>query len=221
MILYLDLETLAGTQPWLREELAKKIKAPGTLKKPESIAAWERDEKPAAVEEAVNMTALDGTYGSICCIGWAWGDDQPRTLVARTQDDEALMLDEWFAILRRDYSGTSGTKPVIVGHNVAEFDLPYLWKRCVINGVKPPFWWPRDPKPWSEAVADTMTMFAGARNKISMDRLCKVLGIPGKDGTNGADVAGMAERGEWDDIAAYCRADVERTRAIYKRLTFA
>lgn len=55
-----------------------------------------------------------------------------------------------------------------------------------------------------------------------MDRLCRVLGIPGKgDGPSGADVWPMVQAGKLDEVTAYCRADVERTRSLYQRLTFA
>jgi predicted PolB exonuclease-like 3'-5' exonuclease len=55
----------------------------------------------------------------------------------------------------------------------------------------------------------------------SMDRLCRLLGIPGKGDISGADVWPMVQSGRIQEVAKYCRDDVERTRAMHKRMTFA
>jgi DNA polymerase elongation subunit (family B) len=106
--------------------------------------------------------------------------------------------------------------PVICGHNVAGFDIPFIWQRCMIHGVKLPAWFPRDPKPWSDDVFDTMTRFAGARNMISMDKLCMAFNIPATDDISGADVAKAYEAGEFDKIVDHCKTDVEKVRKIHK-----
>jgi len=222
-ILTIDIETAPSQLDWVRAELAGSVKPPGTLKKAESIAEWERDSKPAAIEEAWQKTALDGSFGQIICIGWALDDEVPSTLSAGSLDPraEANILREWFDILRKMHAGTSGLRPTVVGHNVASFDLAFIWKRAMVHGLRPPMWLPRNPKPWSDGVFDTMTQWAGDRERISLDRLCKVLGIPGKgDGPTGADVWPMAQAGKFDEIAEYCRGDVSRTRAVYWRMNF-
>lgn len=221
-VLTIDVESIPSQLDWAREELAASIRQPGTLKKAESIAAWERDDKPAAVEEAWLKTSFDGALGQICVIGWAVDDGTPQSLHVEDLSAEAerKMLSTFFDLVRGIHAGNSGTRPVIVGHNVA-FDLGMLWKRAFILGTRPPLWLPHDPKPWSESVFDTMTYFAGAKDRISLDRLCRVLGLEGKTGITGADVWPMVQDGKILDVAAYCRHDVQITRAIYKRLTFA
>ena len=224
MNIFLDIETIPGQAPGLRDELAANIRPPGTLKKPESIAAWERDEKPAAVEEAWLNTALDGTYGQVCVIGLAVDDSEPVTFSNEgdlSDGAEAELLLQAFAELSRLNRGTSGTRPVLIGHNLIGFDLPFLWRRAVVRRVRPPFWLPRTPKPWADNVADTMLMWAGDRGTIGLDRLCRALGIPGKDGMTGADVWPAVQAGQIDRVAEYCAADVERTRAVWRRLTWA
>ena len=52
-LLYLDAETLPSHDPAIREQIAGEIKPPGSMKKAETIAAWEAEEKPAAIEKAV------------------------------------------------------------------------------------------------------------------------------------------------------------------------
>lgn len=219
----IDIETVPGQSPTLRDELAATIKPPGTLKKAETIAAWERDEKPAAIDEAVAKTSFDAAHGQIVVIAWAVDDGPVESLNVGTLElsHEREMLAGWFTLLRELYSGNHGTRPVLVGHNLAGFDLPFIWRRAVVHRVRPPIWFPRNPKPWSDQIADTMTMWAGDRDRISLDKLCRTLGVEGKgDGPTGADVWPLVQAGRMDEVVTYCKADVERTRACWRRMMF-
>ena len=65
-----------------------------------------------------------------------------------------------------------------------------------------------------------MLMWSSDQHKRgSMDRICRALGIPGKGDFDGSMVATT-----WpvdpEKVIAYCKDDVERTRQMYKRLTF-
>ncbi len=223
MDLYIDIETVPVQRPELRSELAAAVKPPATLKKAESIEKWQQEERPAAEVEAIERTSFDGAYGQVCCIGWAIGDGPARSLVVAdlSAEEEQRVLREWFAAIKASAAETHGRRPTFIGFNHLSFDLPFLWKRAVVHGVRPPVWWPSDAKPWSDHVFDCMTAWSGLKDRISMDRLCRVLGIPGKDGISGADVWPMAQAGRWAEIAEYCASDVERTRALHRRLTFA
>lgn len=213
--LYLDIETIGTSDPDRIAEIAATITCPGNITKAESIAAWEAEKKPKLVEEAVAKTSFSGAYGKVCCIGWAWDDGEALSVVG----DEARVLVN--AIDRITMSAPQYGLMTIVGHYVANFDLRFLMQRAIVLGVRLPAWFPRDPKPWSREVFDTMTAWAGAKDSISLDNLCKVLGIPGKDGVDGSMVAGMWQRGELDEIASYCRADVERVRNVHRKMQVA
>lgn len=218
----IDIESVPCQWPGILDEYRAAVQAPATNKKPESIAAWLEEHREAEAEAAWLKTSFDGGMGQICVIGWAIDDEPAEALQVAdlTPDAEAELLRYWFDQLRQAYSGTHHQRPIIIGHNHVSFDLPFIWQRAIVHGIKPPMWLPRDPKPWSESVFDTMTQWAGVKSRISMDRLCRVLGIPGKDGMTGADVWPAVKAGRIDEVAAYCKKDVERTRAIHKRLTF-
>lgn len=218
--LYLDIETIPASDPATIAEIAAQVTPPAAMKKSETIAEWEANQKAAAVTEAVAKTSFNGAYGRVCCIGWAWGDDDPFTVELRSKSgDEAEILREFSDILAE--TRPSNEMPIIVGHYVADFDLRFLWQRAFVLGVKMPAWWPRDPKPWSREVHDTMNMWAGAKGSISLDNLCKALRIEGKTGVDGSMVAGMWERGEYGAIAAYCRDDVKRVRNVHRKMLVA
>ena len=213
--LYLDIETIPTQSPEIREAIAQNITPPANMKKAETIAQWEANEKQKAVEEAIAKTALDGAYGSICCIGCTIDDE---TVYSYSMPDfsEADLIDQW--LLEVQEQVPHWATPTIVGHNVVTFDIRFIWQRAIILGVRMPKWFPRDPKPWGFETFDTMTAFAGQRGTIGLDRLCQVLGIEGKGDVDGSMIGQMYAEGRHEEIAAYCRADVERTRAVHKRM---
>ena len=223
MNLFFDIETIPSQDPAVKAELRDAVTAPAQYKKPESIAEWLKENRDSEAEAAWLKTSFDGGLGQIVCIAWQIDEGAVRSLQVEDLSPaaERRLLVDWFASLRSAHSGGHGTRPVLIGHNVAGFDIPFVWKRAFVHGVKPPLWFPRNPKPWAETVFDTMTAWAGDRDRISMDKLCRALGIPGKGDISGADVWPMVQAWRLDEVAAYCRADVQRTKAIHDRLTFA
>jgi predicted PolB exonuclease-like 3'-5' exonuclease len=241
MNIIIDIETIPVQSPEhiaaikagmdeARDTALASVKAPGNYKDEAKIAEYIANAKAGilaehdtAVVKAIERTSFDGGYGQIVCIAWAQddGDTSALQVADLSLKSEAALLEVFFSDMRKLY-GTHGTKPCLVGHNLNAFDIPFIWKRAMVHGIRPPLWFPRDPKPWAETTFDTMTAWSGVKDRISMDALCRILGIPGKgDGPTGADVWPMVQRGELDAVTAYCRDDVERTRALFKRMTFA
>jgi hypothetical protein len=54
-----------------------------------------------------------------------------------------------------------------------------------------------------------------------MSNLCDALGLPGKDDIDGSMIGDLFAKGEFERIDSYCRADIERTRAIHRRMLVA
>ena len=214
---YFDLETIPSQDPDLLEIFKAGITAPATYKKPESIEKWLAENREAAAKEKLAKTSFDGGYGHICTIAWAKNDGDIYVAHARTLGDERCILEDFFADFDQYHSET------LVGHNISGFDLAFLRKRAVALGVKMPdrTSLPRDPKPWDTSIVDTMTAWAGGRDRISMDELCKILGIEGKGSFDGSMVAEAWANGEHDKISEYCKDDVHRTREIHKRFLVA
>lgn len=224
MKLFLDIETLPTTDAAVIESLSAKITAPANYKKAESIAEWERDNKPQAVLDAVAKTSFDGMYGRICCICYAF-DDGPVFSVHG--DDETVLLEQFYSHVfdasTDSLRGYAVDVPLtVIGHNVAGFDLPFLKHRSIISRVTPPdaILKAMAARPRDNCIADTMLMWSADREKrASMDKLCLALGMAGKGDFDGSMVAAT-----WpvnpQKVVDYCCADVERTRALYYRMTF-
>ena len=220
MLITLDLETLASTDPAVRERIAAGITHPATISKAETIERWHLDSKPAAIEAAIAKTALDGTFGSIAVIGLAIDDRAPSALSVNTMSEGSMLRSLMQTI---DDLCTAQSRPVFAGHNLHSFDLPFLWKRCVINRVKPSPWLPLGAKAWDARIADTMLMWDDNRERrISLDNLCAALGVPTSKGElDGSKVGAYWAAGRYQEIIDYCLRDIEATRECYQRMTFA
>lgn len=225
----LKVEMLAEHMAKLPELLAG-VKAPGNYKDEAKIADYIATERAkieaghgAEFDDWHLKTSFDGGLGQVCCIGVAIEDGPVATYYVggNSSAHERNILEAFFCHLTDAHKVTD--RPVFIGHNSNGFDIPFLWKRCIVLGVKPPVWFPRDPKPWGDSTFDTMVAWngPGARAGGSMDRICKILGIPGKGGMDGSQVWPFFQAGRIAEIADYCAADVERTRSMFERMTFA
>lgn len=222
MILTLDIETIPTSDPEIIAEITAGILPPKTMSKAETIAEWEKEDKPGLVAEAIKRTSFDAAFGSICCIGVAVDQEKPEAFCSAF---ESWVLDSAFDWITEHVKikyrgGSTSEAVVVVGHNLLDFDLRFLWQRAVINRTSMPSCLPRNPKPWDKTVADTMRMWnPDSGKRISLDRLCRALGIKTSKGDmDGSMVADAAARGEYDRIAAYCCEDVVATRECYLRM---
>lgn len=215
MILHMDIETLPTNDPSVIDTLSNTITAPGNYKKAESIAEWLAENKEAVLKDLVAKTSFDGLYGRIACIAWAQDDEEICSTLATDSEGDAI---------QRFYDSVPMRMITVCGHNVHGFDLPFLKHRSIILGIKPPTPIMRamSAKTWEAEIADTMLMWSDNRDRrISMDKLCRALGIDGKDDFDGSMVAAEWAHGSKEKVIFYCKDDVERGRKIYKRLIFA
>lgn len=228
MLITLDIETLCTTDPQVIAELAATIKPPGNIKKAESVALWMAENREGATKELIAKTSFDGLYGRIVCIAYAFDDGDVFHVDTISAGSELAMLERFYGHLTAEltapyHGGSAEMEATFVGHNIAGFDLPFLKHRSIILGIKPPSMMLRamNAKAWDKCIADTMLMWSSDREKrVSMDKLCRVLGIPGKGDFDGSMVA-ETWPADHQKVIDYCKDDVERTRAIYSRLTFA
>lgn len=226
-MLTFDIETLPTTDAEVIASLAETVKAPGTLKKPESIAAWMEENRESAAAELVAKTSFDGLYGSIACICYQFDDGEVFSVDCNTSGDENTMLEHFYShvfdmVCTEYHGGIASHNLTVCGHNIAGFDLPFLKHRSIILGVKPPVALLKamNAKPWDTCIADTMLMWSSdSQKRASMDKLCKAFGLEGKGDFDGSMVAETWPV-DHQKVIDYCKDDVRRTRAMYKRMTF-
>lgn len=235
--LYLDIETIPTQRDEVRDFLSAKlrdqlmsdmeaVRAPSNYKDAEKIEAYCAEKRKELQDtfaqklaDTINATGLDGSFGHVFCIGWAFDDEPVSTL---RDLDEALVLREFAK--RCKVPANENFSVTVVGHNVSAFDLRFLAQRHIVHGIRPPMHIARaaQAKPWeSEKVFDTMVQWAGVGQKISLDRLCLALSIPSPKGEfDGSQVWPMVQAGKHDDVARYCERDVEAVRCVHRRMVF-
>lgn len=211
---YLDIETIPCQSAAYLDKLRAEVKAPAQFKKPESIAEWLAENRESAALEQLAKTSFDPTNGHICTIAWADGDKDIQSAHAVTVEMERDVIEAFFYDL--DYRPKQ-----FIGHYISGFDLRFILCRAVVLGVKIPRAIPRDPKPWSNTVFDTMMAWAGAKGTISQDNLCAALGLGGKGDFDGSMVAAAWTAGEHEKILRYCRDDVATVREIHRKFVAA
>jgi hypothetical protein len=208
--IFLDIETLPPDKG-----------AGATLSLPEDVAACS--------DEEYRRLALDGDFGRVLTVGViVEQDDQVihRGLLGRERRTMMFHLDEartlhgfWKLLWGFDLS-----RDLVVGHNLFDFDLPFLYKRSVIRRVRPTIELPFT-RYRSRPVFDTMHQWNkwSPRKLVSLDRLAKVLGLESSKGRgiDGSLVYDRFREGRHEEIADYCLRDVELVRAIYYRMSFA
>lgn len=225
--IYLDIETCPAQDPSIRDDIAATIEPPGNISKAETIAAWHAEKKPAIIEEAWRKTSFDGAVGHICVIGLAFDDEPPTSLYREDwHGQEAKVLAQCFELIDERVSRHPNVRPVFIGHNIVDFDFRFIFQRAVMLGVRPSRFIPFSAKPWDDSVFDTMVRWAGTKDRVKLDKLAKAMGLQLKGSEIGEDIDGskvwdFVRDGRIEDVAKYCAGDIERTRGIYRRMTFA
>lgn len=226
MKLFLDIETIPGQEPELRERIAKDILPPGNIKKEDTIAKWYEEVKPGLVEKAWRDTALDPTHGEIICIGFAVDDKEPIMTYRELDDPEIKLLIVFYEkladALRDPNLPKLFRRPIWIGHRITDFDLRFIWIRSVINRVHSPIKIPYNVKPWLDGVYDTHYEWVGMNRNISgsQDAIAKALGMRGKTDMDGSKVWDMVKAGKIEKVAEYCKDDVLQNRDIFHRMNF-
>ncbi len=224
--LYLDLESLPTQDKKVIENLEKGIKPPGNITKKESIDKWMEENKDSALDKAIRKTSFDGLYGQILSIAWAFDDESVKVIhQGQYNNNEKEMINDFFNIIS-NLTDEHGQRTVItkwIGHFLLNFDLRFLWQRCVVLGIKPPIRIPYDAKPWDDIVFDTKIAWTGMHQYSgagSLDALSQAFGMDGKGDLDGSRVYDYWMAGRIEEIAEYNRMDVEKTRKLYKLMNF-
>ncbi len=228
-MIFFDIETIPEQlEIDAKARIAETIQPPKQMTTLKTINEWRNGEgkyegvKEQAIEDTYRKTSLDAAKGQICSIAWAYENEEPYISAHEGAINEFHVISKFFAYLSAQLKTASGAikDPYFVGHYISGFDLKFLYQRCVVNQIKPPFKIPYNGRHGTDYY-DTMIGWAGYKSTISQDNLCQALGIKGKpDDIDGSKVWDFVKAGNIERVAEYNRDDVEKVREIYNRLTF-
>lgn len=214
-ILFLDIETVPEQENF--ESLDQETKHLWDLK-----TQYQRKEDftPEAFYDRAGIWA---EFGKIVCISVGYfvvKGDVRNFRVTSFFGTEKKILHDFTNLLSNHFSGA---QYVLCGHNIKEFDIPFIARRMIINQMNLPeklnlF----GKKPWEIPHLDTLELwkFGDYKHFTSLKLLTKVLGIPtSKDDIDGSQVGYVfyVEK-DIDRIVVYCEKDVIAVAQVFLRL---
>lgn len=213
-ILFLDIETVPQYDSYMGMD-------DETQKLLEQKTQYQRRDEVTA-EDFYERAGIWAEFGKIICISVGYFTNKADIRNFRVTSfwgEEAKILQDFSNILNNHFGSAAH---VLCGHNAKEFDIPFIARRMIINGIALPdklnlF----GKKPWEVPHLDTLELwkFGDYKHFTSLKLLTKVLGVPSpKDDIDGSEVARVfyIEK-DIDRIITYCEKDVIAVAQIFLR----
>lgn len=216
-ILFLDIETVPEVYRY--DELDEDLRE---LWAGKHRFIMERDDVTA--EELYDKAGIYAEFAKVVCVSTAIfytkNDMQKLRVKSFYGEDEKTLLQEFSAVLTR--FANARFERHICGHNIREFDVPFLARRMLINGLPlPDLLDLAGKKPWEVRHIDTMNLwkFGDYKHFTSLALLARIFGIPTpKDDISGADVGKVFwEEKDIERIRVYCEKDAITVARLMQR----
>lgn len=138
-------------------------------------------------------------------------------------DDEKEILTNFCAALNSLIAANN--KTVLCGHAIKGFDIPWIMRRCIVNGVElPSLIDTAHLKPWETTSIDTLELWKGtAFNSASLITIAVALGLANpKDKLSGYETSKTYynEPNGLDLIREYCEKDVLTVANIVRKCRY-
>lgn len=185
-----------------------------------------KTENESAEEGYLKRAGVYSEFAKVICIslGFFHFDKDKQKKIFRLKsfagDDEKELLQDFVKTLQKSFADTERFH--FCGHNIREFDIPFLCRRLIINRIEfPELLDFAGKRPWEMQDVDTLQLwkFGDYKSYTSLKLLAEVMGIPTpKDDIEGKDVCRVywQERG-LARITEYCRKDVVTTARLLLR----
>lgn len=109
----------------------------------------------------------------------------------------------------------------LVSFNGRSFDLPVLEARSLRHGLALPWYFAeqsvREDRSRHLDLLDFLSN-GEPRNRAKLDEYCKLVGLPGKMGIDGAEVSSLFAARRYEELSAYCALDVLQTLGLFLRV---
>lgn len=170
-------------------------------------------------EKWINHASLYPEFSKICAVSLSlMSKGQLRCKNYVSTDERALLR-----ALSADLNMFAKNKSFrLCGHASQYFDVPFICKRLIANGLEiPDILDATDKKPWEETNIDTNVLWKsfGTGPGSSLQALCTLLNVPvSKVDLVGDGVGKAYYNGELTRIADYCNLDAIATFNVLRRL---
>ena len=220
-ILFIDIETVSVVadhsqmSPGLQKEWAKKAKFLKSSVTENADAALLFNEKAGRFSEFAKVVCIG--FGSFHKHDGEW----KMRLKALTGHSEKDLLNDFCGVLSRFIEYYPQLR--FCGHNIKEFDIPFLCRRMIINGMGlPECMQLNGKKTWEITHLDTLELwrFGDYKHYTALSLLAEILGIPSpKEDIDGSMVGNVYWKdGDLQRIGHYCMQDVLTAARVYLKL---
>ena len=221
-ILFLDIETVSEKAEF--DELDANFQKLWAHKSRQFVD--DNTDMEAVSQSYQGKAGIFAEFSKIVCISVGFlrkeGKDWFFRLKSFYGDDEKEILEDFSKLINRNYSNPLNS--YLCGHNIKEFDIPFMCRRMVINGLEiPDVMQVSGKKPWEiKHFIDTLELwkFGDYKNFTSLNLLAAVLNVPSpKDDIDGSQVGRVYwEEKDLPRIAVYCQKDVQTVMQVLMRL---
>jgi len=222
--LVLDIETASLVKCF--DDLSARMKSFWEKKSMRLIKDHSEDKRQEVLSDLYDRkAAIFAEFARVVCIsvGIFEVEDEIKSFRIKSfyGDNEKQILDDFSELVNAHFYDKYNH--TIAGHNLKEFDIPFLCRRMVIHKMKlPNLMRLYGSRPWQVPhLLDTLDLwkFGDYKNFSSLDLLCEVLSIPTpKDNMNGSEVSQAFWDGKVEEIKEYCEKDVLACARLILRL---
>lgn len=216
------------------------VRISDTLKKGTELHhAWEYKSRydsenkttaPVSVEQLFKeKAALYAEFGKIVCITVGrihTGKDKVTFPIFKNYDspDEKEILASFMSDLNKVCEKNHNT--FLFGHAIKGFDIPFVFRRCLINGIEPNHLFDiGEAKPWELTAKDTLELWkSGAFYSASLLAISNAFGLPSPKtdiaGHETSDVYWKNKKTGLERITRYCMRDVLTLINVFRKCRF-
>jgi len=181
-------------------------------------------ESTTADEYYPQRAGIMAEFAKVICISMAYfrkeGNNYQLRVKSFAGHDEKEVLQNFVKTV--DQLEAIHNKWSFTGHNIKEFDIPFICRRLLINGLFIPTYLDfQNMKPWETNMVDTFQYwrFGDYKNFTSLKLLAAAMDVPSpKDDIDGSMVGAVYwQQNDLDRIAVYCQKDVVTVANIILR----
>lgn len=214
-LIFIDIETVS--QHPLYDETSEEIKKIWQKKMRYEVERSQLPEEDLYQQKA----AIFAEFGKIICVSVGMWSQAEQVLKIKSfyGKEERELLSNFVEFCKK----LKSKKYLFCGHNIKEFDIPYICRRMLINDFKIPeildF---QNKKPWEVQMVDTLQFwkFGDYKHFVSLDTLTTIFNVPSpKEDIDGSQVGQVYwKENNLEKIVAYCQRDVEAVAQLFLKL---
>ena len=214
-----DLTEFENNYPELYKSFLHQYKKKGGDILPDRKNLEEKSEGMTIQEFWDNKAHFYPEFCKIICVSYGYFNNGILVVKSIYGDDEKKIMQSVATLFNK----VADQGYILCGYAIKRFDMPWLSKRMMVNGVVPP----RSicsygKKPWEIEVFDLPEVWGQGNMQESFtpfELTCSALGIETSKGElDGSKVAGAYFNGELEKIKTYCEKDVEVSANLAERL---